>query len=145
MKKYLQLFFEQAMGSYLNKYIKTAQINLREWQKWQQLLILYINIVTLWCYSWESRMYSNNYQAMNSAGNVYNCIHTYARMLTFCVTAIIYYIIIYSAYAFIKSTNMIYHNCVYQGAVNNINQICKGTFWSQSLWSVYNKYSFKYL
>ena len=40
------------------KSIKTAQINLREWQRWQQLLILYINIVTLWCYSWESRMYS---------------------------------------------------------------------------------------
>ena len=53
-------------------------------------------------------MYSNNYQALNSAGNGYNCIHTYARMLTFGVTAIIYYIIINSAYAFIKSTNMIF-------------------------------------
>ena len=71
-------------------------------------------------------MYSNNYQVLNSAGNGYNCIHTYARMLTFCVTAIIYYIILNSAYAFIKSTNMIYHKCVYQGAVYNINQICQG-------------------
>ena len=37
------------MGSYLKKikYIKTAHIYLREWQKWQQLLIQYINIVTL--------------------------------------------------------------------------------------------------
>ena len=51
------------------QYIKTAQINLREWQKLQQLLILYINIGTLWCYSWENWMYSNNYQALNSAGN----------------------------------------------------------------------------
>ena len=33
--------------------------------------------------------------------------------------------IINSAYAFIKSTNMIYDNCVYQGAVYNINQICQ--------------------
>ena len=46
-------------------------------------------------------------------------------MLTFCVTEIIYSII-NSAYEFIKSTNMIYHNCVYQGAVYNINQICQG-------------------
>ena len=84
MKKYLQLFFEQVMGSYLKKikYIKTAQINLREWQKWHLLLILYINIVTLWCYSWESWMYSINYQALNSSGNCYNCKHTYACMLT---------------------------------------------------------------
>ena len=37
----------------------------------------------------------------------------YARMLTFCVTAIIYYIIINSEFVFIKSTNMIYHNCVH--------------------------------
>ena len=71
-------------------------------------------------------MYSNNYQALNSAGNGYNCTHKYARMLTFCVTAIIYYIIMNSAYVFIKSANMIYHNCVYQGAVYNINQICLG-------------------
>ena len=49
-------------------------------------------------------MYSNNFQALNSEGNGYICIHTYARMLIFCVTAIIYYIIINSAYAFIKST-----------------------------------------
>ena len=70
-------------------------------------------------------MYSNNYQVLNSTGNGYNCIHTYARMLTFCVPAIIYYIIINSSYAFIKSTNMIYHNCVYHGAVYNINQICQ--------------------
>ena len=81
MKKNLQLFLEQAMGSYLKKkYIKTAQINLREWQKWQQLLILYTNIVTLWCYPRENRMYSINSQASNSAENGYNCIHTYARM-----------------------------------------------------------------
>ena len=40
MKKYLQLLFEQAM----RRYLKKTQINLREWQKWQQLLILYINI-----------------------------------------------------------------------------------------------------
>ena len=104
-------------------------------------IILYINIVTLWCYSWESRMYSNNYQAFNSARNGYNCIHTYARMLTFCVTEIMYYIIINSSYAFIKSTNMIYHNCVCQvlPAVYKIYQITNGTFWSRSLWSVYNK------
>ena len=76
-----------------------------------------VNMVTLWCYSWESRMYYNKYQALNSAGKGYNCIHTYAWMLTFCVTAIIYYIIINSAYAPIKSTNMIYHNCVYQGCL----------------------------
>ena len=87
-------------------------------------IILYINTVPLWCYSWESRMYSNDHQALNSAGNGYNCIHTYARMLTFCVTGIIYNII-NMAYTFIKSTNMIYHNCVYQGAVYNINQICQ--------------------
>ena len=34
MKKYFKLFFKQVMGSYLKKikYIKTTQINLREWQ-----------------------------------------------------------------------------------------------------------------
>ena len=32
-------------------------------------------------------------------GNSHNCIHTYARMLTFCVTAIMYYIIINLPYA----------------------------------------------
>ena len=97
------------MGSHLKKikYIKTTQMYLREWQKWQELLVLYINIITFWCYSWESRMHSNNYQVLHSAGNGCNYIHMYARMLTFCVTAIIYYIIINSAYAFIKSTNMI--------------------------------------
>ena len=68
----------------------------------------------------------DNYQALSNAGNGFNCIHTYARMLTFCVTSIIYYIIINSVYACIKSNNMIYHNCVYQGAVYNINQICQG-------------------
>ena len=87
--------------------------------------IIIINIVTLWYFSWEIRMYSNNYQNLNSAGNRCNCIHTYARMLTFCGSAIIYYIIINSAYAFIKSTNMIYRNCVYWGAVYNVNQICQ--------------------
>ena len=81
---------------------------LRELQKWQQLLILYINIVTFWCSFWESQMYSNNYQVFNSTSNGYNCMHTYACMLTFCGTAIIYYIIVNSACAFIKSTNMIY-------------------------------------
>ena len=39
-------------------------------------------------------------------GNSHNCIHTYARMLTFCVTAIMYYIIINLPYAFIRRTNM---------------------------------------
>ena len=73
-------------------------------------------------------MYSNNYQVLNSAGDDYNCIHTYERMLTFCVTEIIYYIIINSANKFGKSTNKIYHNCVYQGAVYDINQICKAHF-----------------
>ena len=106
--------------------MKTAQINLREWQKWRQLLTLCINLVTLWCYPRESRMYFNKYQTLNSAGNDNNFIHSYACMLTFCVTAIIYYIILNSAYAFIKSTNLIYHNCVYQSAVYNISQICQG-------------------
>ena len=46
--------------------------------------------------------------------------------MTFCVTAIIYYIIINSAHAFIKRKNMTYHNYVYQGTVYNINQICLG-------------------
>ena len=94
MKKFLQLFFEQVMGSFLKKikYIKTAQMYLREWQKWQQLLIPYINIVTFWCYSWESRMYSNNYHVLNSVFNGYNCIHMYAHILIFCVMAKIYYI-----------------------------------------------------
>ena len=45
-QEYLQFFSEQAMGSYSKKYIKTEQINLREWQQWQQKLILYINITT---------------------------------------------------------------------------------------------------
>ena len=36
-------------------------------------------------------MYSNNYEVLNLAGDGYNCIHTYKCMLTFCVTAIIYY------------------------------------------------------
>ena len=127
MKKYLQLILEQAILSYLKniKYIKTGQINLKERQKRQQLLILYINTVTFRCYPWESRMYSINCQALNSAGNGYDCIHTNARMLTYCLTAIIYYIIINSAYTFIKSTNVIYHNLMYQGAVYNINQICQ--------------------
>ena len=80
-----------------------------EWQKWWQLLILYINIVTLWYYPWENQMYSNDFQALNSAGNGYNCIHTYSCMLIFCVAAIIYYIIVNLAYAFMKSTNAIYH------------------------------------
>ena len=97
---------------------------MREWPKWQQLLIIYINIVSLQCYPWESQIYSNNYQALSSSGNSYNCIHTYACMLTFCVTEIIYYII-NSSHAFIKSTNMIYHNCLHQGGVYNINQICQ--------------------
>ena len=100
----------------------------------QQLLILFINIVILWCYPWESRMYSNNYQpSFEQRGQMvtiaYTCTHQWhhARMLTFHVTAIIYYIIINLAYAFIKSTNMIlYHNCVYQGAVYNINKTCQG-------------------
>ena len=59
----------------------------------------------------------DNYQAMNNTGNDFKCIHTCPRMLTFCVIGIIYYIIINSAYAFIKGNNMIYHNCVCQGAV----------------------------
>ena len=67
-----------------------------------------------------------NYSALNSTGNSYNYMHTQVRMLTVCVTAIIYYIIIYSVYAFIKSTNMIYHNCGYQGDVYYFNQICLG-------------------
>ena len=71
-------------------------------------------------------MYSNNYQALNSAGNGYNCVLTYVRILTFCVTAIIYYIIVNLAYAFIKSKNMIYHYSVYQGPVHNIDQLCQG-------------------
>ena len=62
-------------------------------------------------------MYSNNYQALNSAGNGYNCIHTYARMLAFCVTKRIYYII-NSAYAFIKSTKKV--PCT-KGRVTNVN------------------------
>ena len=86
--------------------------------------ILYINIVAHWCYSWESWMYSITI-TFCAARETFKCIHTYARMLTFCVTAIIYYIIINSVYAFIKRNNMIYHNCVYQGAVYNINQICQ--------------------
>ena len=96
-----------------------------EWQTWRQLLMLYINIVTLRYYHWENRMYSNNFQALNSSDNGYNCIHTYARIVTFSVAAIIYYAIINSAYAFIKTTNTIYHNCVYQGDVYYINQICQ--------------------
>ena len=64
-------------------------------------------------------MYYNNYQVLSSARNGYNCMHTYARMLTFRVTAIIH--IINSEYAFIKRANMIYHNCVKQGAVYNNN------------------------
>ena len=77
----------------------------------------------------------------------------YLRMLTFCVTAIIYYIIINSANAFIKSTNKIYHNCVYQGAVYDINQICQGHILIPTFEvSIYvpikvcncNKYSFNY-
>ena len=79
--------------------------------------------------SLESRMNSNNYQSLNSAGNGYNCIHKYARMLTFCVTTIIYYII-YSAYAFLKSTIMIYYNCVqYTKVLSTILiKYAKGTF-----------------
>ena len=126
MKKYLQLFFEQAMVSNLkkNKCIKISQINWIEWRKWQQLLILYINIITLMFFLRKPNVF-DNYQALNSAGNGFKYIHTYARMLTFFVAAIIYYIIINLAYAFIKSNNMIYHNCGYQGAVYNINQICQ--------------------
>ena len=76
-------------------------------------------------YPWKSRMYSHNYHTVNSVGDGHNCIHTYTRMLTFCATAIIYYNIINSSYAFIKSTNMIYHNCVCHGDVYYINQMCQ--------------------
>ena len=71
-------------------------------------------------------MYSHDYHALNSVGDSYNCIHTFACMLTFCATSIIYYIIINLAYAFIKSTNMMYHNCVYKGDFYYINQMCQG-------------------
>ena len=69
-------------------------------------------------------------------------------MLTVCEPAIVYYVIINSACAFIKSKNMIYHNCVYHGAVYNINQICQ--VFEVSIYvpiKVFdcNKYSFKYL
>ena len=101
---------------------------------------VYINIVTLWSYSWESQIYSNNYEALNSGGNCYNCIHTYARMLTFCVTEIICYIIINSAYHQYDITT------VYTKVLSTILiKYAEGTFWSQSLWSIYNKYSSKYL
>ena len=37
-------------------------------------------------------------------------------IIYYIIIALIYYIIINSVYEFIKSTNMIYHYCVYQGA-----------------------------
>ena len=91
-EKVFTIIFRTSDGKLLKKvkYIKTSRINLREWPKWQQLLMQYINIVTLWCYSWESRMHSNNYEALNSTRNGYNSIHTYACILIFCVTTIIY-------------------------------------------------------
>ena len=128
MKKYLQLFFEQAMGSYLKKikYIKTAQINLREWQKLQQVLILYVNIVTLWCYSWESRKYSNNYQALNSAGNLQLHTHVLTHADILCNSNILLYhyklgICIYQKYQYDISQ-------VYSKVMStNINQTCQGS------------------
>ena len=79
-------------------------------------------------------------------------LHKYVCML--CATAIIYYII-NSAYAFIKSTNMIYRNCVYQGDVYYINQIFQRHILIPQAFEVAiyvpikvcncNQYSFKYL
>ena len=63
-------------------------------------------------------------------------MHTYARMLTFCVTEIIYYININLVYAFIESTNMIYHNCVNQGDVYYINQIWQGHIFNHEAFKV---------
>ena len=129
------IIFRASNGKLLKKikYIKTEQINLREWQKWWQLLILYINIATLQCYAWESRMYSNNYQALNSMGTGYNCIHMWRVAL--CTDADILG----------NSNNLLYHYkfgiCIHQkyqydisqlciprwqDAVYNINQICQG-------------------
>ena len=85
--------------------------------------MVYINILTHRCYPSESRMYAENYQALNSAGNDYNCTHMYASLLTFCITLIIYYIIRNAAYAFIKST---YITIVYTKVLStcNIDKIC---------------------
>ena len=49
----------------------------------------------------QERIYYKNYQVLNSSGNSYNCMQMYARMLAFCITAFIYYIIINAAYPFI--------------------------------------------
>ena len=126
--KYLQLFFEQVMGSYFkNKYIKTAQINLREWQKWQQLLILYINIVTLWCYSWESRIYSNNYIALTSMGNLqlHTNVRTHADILCNSINLLYYKfgICIYQKYQHDTYITTVYTKVV---STININQIWQG-------------------
>ena len=85
-----------------------------------------INIVTLGCYPWESRMHYNNssFEQRGQRFQLHTHVPTHADILW---TAIIYYFIINSVYAFIKSTNMIYHNCVYQGAVNDLIKYANGT------------------
>ena len=92
-----------ACESYVAGFPSHGRQNLREWQKRQQLLIQFTNIVTRRCCLWKSRTYSKNCQAFSSAGNGYNCAHTYARMQTFCVTAITYHVI-NAAFAFIIIT-----------------------------------------
>ena len=58
-------------------------------------------------------MYSNNYQALNSAGNGYNCIHTYVRT---------------HADILCNSNNVLYHYkfgiCSYQKYKYDISQLC---------------------
>ena len=45
--------------------------------------------------------------SIEQRGQRYNCTHTYARILTYCVTAIIYHIIVNAANACIKSSYII--------------------------------------
>ena len=80
--------------------------------------------------------------------NGYNRTHTYVRMLTFCITALIYYIIINLAYAFMKNT---YITTVYTKVLSTILiKYAKGTLKCVFMYQLLkfgscNKYSLTYL
>ena len=80
------------------------------------IFIAYINILTHLCYPWECRVYSENYQTWTAQTTV-TIAHTWHTILPFCITAIIYYIIINASYVFIKST---YITTVYTKVLSTI-------------------------
>ena len=92
----------------INKKMKTAKLNLREWQKCPRLLIVYINILT-------HRHFLEKAECIPITTILWiarkTVIITYARVLTFC-----------------NSNNLLYQYkfviCIYQKYHYDISQLC---------------------